>query len=185
METYNGNDIFAPFNAGLYGIDDNGERSLDEDASKISILAGFKEEYRKDIEEALKSAGLALVKLEYYSPKFYNFATDSLDITISLENQEAYLSACEKVREDIQARLDANKSYDGYMALTADTFEEAVEKHQTPVITALLAHIDFSGFDKYDYLEWNYACEACELIHEDKEYLTDEEVATITACEAA
>ena len=31
---YNGNDVFAPFNAGLYGVDEDSDRALQYDESK-------------------------------------------------------------------------------------------------------------------------------------------------------
>jgi hypothetical protein len=72
MTTYNGNDIFYPFNAGLYGIDDD----FDFDKSIQSIMNGFIAEYQKQITDTLHKSGLKFVSLKWFFPKEYNYMTN-------------------------------------------------------------------------------------------------------------
>lgn len=183
--TYNGNDVFAPFNAGLYGIEDDGERSMQFEESKDSILSAFKEEYEEEIASKLEGAGLKLEGFNYYSPRQYNFSTDSIDIELSIVSEDKFKTAMEPLRAKVQAILDANKSYDGYLALTSESFEEAVEGMELPCIRALLSDIDFSEsrFYLYEHLEYAYACESCGLIHEDRIYLSKEDEQKVEKCE--
>lgn len=184
-KTYNGNDLFHPFNAGLYGYDEDSDRSMQNEESKASILSAFKGEYEDEIREALAIAGIRLDGFAYYSPREYNFATDSIDLTITLEDEGKYIEATNARRAEIQAMLDANRSYDGYMALTSDTFEEARDRMELPVIRALLAGIDFEEFDIDEHIEYAYPCEHCDLIHEDREYMDAEDLAKVEECEKA
>lgn len=187
QKTYNGNDVFAPFNAGLYGIDDDPDCSLLVDESKASILAGFEAEYKPAIVKALADAGIEYIGLEYYSPRFYNYATDSIDLKIEVINEAKLKAALLAKREEITEALAANKASDGYMPLTADSFEEVLAGLQDPdiiAITAILAGIPFADFDIYDSLEWDYPCENCGRIHSEKEYEEPEDATRIEACEA-
>lgn len=183
---YNGNSVFAPFNAGLYGIDDGGsDRMLLLDDSKAEILRAFKNEFETKIIGALAVAGIHYRGLEWWSPREYNFATDSIDLKVEFDDIEegAYRHQCELRKEKIQKLLDDNKSYDGYMALTPDTYEEAVEQGSIAVIMALLSDIDFSEFDIYEHLMYEYPCEVCERIHgHDAEYGDDEQKAELQKC---
>lgn len=182
---YNGNHVFAPFNAGLYGIDEgDSESSLQNEESKEAVLAAFKARFEKEITEALAKAGIEYVSLNYYSPRYYNFETDSIDLTISADvDMDAYKAALEPLREKVQKRLDENKSYSGYMSHTSATFEEARDNFEVPCIAALLAGIDFEDFDIYDHLVYAYPCEECGLIHEDVDYMDEEDTAKVKACE--
>lgn len=183
---YNGNDIFAPFNAGLYGYGDyDTDRSFQFDESKTEILAAFRGEYEEAIRDALASAGIEYKGLSYYSPKYYNFSTDSIDLALELVDVEKYHAALEPHRALVQKLLDENESYDGYMALTSDHFEEARDNFEPPCIQALLSGIDFENFDINEHIAYAYPCESCELIHEDIEYMDDKETATVKKCEAA
>lgn len=183
-KTYNGNDIFEPFNAGLYGYgDDDGDRSFQFDTSKEAILDAFKSEYEDEIREALEKAGLKFESLEYYSPKYYNFSTDSIDLALSVVDEEKYKAAMQPLRDRVQAALDANESYDGYMALTSEGFTEAVDRMEAPCIQALLAGIAFEEFDINEHIDYAYPCESCELIHEDIEYMDADDTAKVKACE--
>lgn len=185
---YNGNDIFAPFNAGLYGYGDwDTDRSFQFDESKSEILTAFTSEYVDEIKKALAAAGIEYKGLAYFSPNYYNFSTDSIDLTIEIVDVDKYNAALEPYRATVQAALDANKSYDGYMALTSDTFEEARDNFEPPCIQALLSGIDFSDerFDINEHIAYAYPCETCELIHEDAEYLNADDVLKVKECEAA
>jgi hypothetical protein len=187
-QKFNGNDIFAPFNGGLYDIgayDD--DRAMQIDESKENILQEFKREYEDTIRDTLASAGVHYIGLAYYSPKFYNFATDSIDLECDIVDTVKLVEALKAKREAIQSALDANKSYDGYMAMTPDTFDEVIQEAERGhlnimAVTVLLSGIPFADFDIYEYLIYEYACEVCEKIHGDYEYYSEEDQAIITAC---
>lgn len=181
---YNGNDIFTNFDAGLYGIHDYEDCTVDIENSKIDILEAFKKEFETDIAEKLANAGLKLENLEYYSPKFYNYATDSIDIAVSLENEKLLLEYINNNTAMIQKILDSNKSYNGYIALTPDDITGVYNNGDIDIslITAILSNIDFSDFDIYEYLVINYPCETCELVHEDVEWFDSEDTAKAKAC---
>ena len=193
-KTYNGSDIFVPYNFGLYGIDDyNTDSSLRYQESKDAIRDAFITEHGDEITTTLASYGLSPTLYQYYSPKFYNFATDSLDLTVEVTNPELYIIATEApdFKARVQALCDANKSYDGYTALTADDATESINKMDTCTMQAILAPIfkditdDNASYLLNDNLQWNYACDRCNLIHEDMEYYgSDEEKATVKECKA-
>lgn len=183
---YNGNDVFHPFNAGLYGIDDC-DRALQYDESKESILAAFQGEYAEAIGKALEAAGLRVIGYEYYSPKYYNYATDSIDIEVDVADMRKLLAYIDTHKDAIQARLDANEAYDGYMPLTHSSFDELksdIKLHNVDitVVTHILSGIDFASFDLNEYLEWEYPCETCDRIHGEIENENDEDAALIRAC---
>lgn len=190
LTKYNGNDVFAPFNAGLYGLDDGGDRSLQYDDSKAEILRAFEKEYKKEIIETLASAGIEYKGLEYWSPKYYNYSTDSIDLEIEIVDRALLLAALEKHRPAIEKAMADNKSYDGYMALTANTWDQMLEKLDSRgldiiAVTVLLSGIDFEDFDIYDHLVYEYACDDCKMIHADTEYHNDDQKKKVADCIAA
>lgn len=153
---YNGNDVFAPFNAGLYGYED-----IDIKESKESIMLNFKLEFENEISKTLKKAGITYLDLEWWSPKEYNFATDSIDLECVVENPQKLKEALLAQKEEIEAKLKTNKSYDGYIALTADSFWELLPnamKGNVDIIAiqVLLSDISFQNFEMEDHLIWDH-----------------------------
>lgn len=166
--TYDGNAVFAvPDGFGLYGHDD-----IDFDATKAEIEHGFKKEYESQIKSALAKVGIAYVGMDYFSPREYNFDTDSLDLRIRVKDKGKFRKAIVENRASIQKNLDKNKSYDGYMATTvrsvdfelerldkdiklrlSDSRYEGDEYEPDTIVLAVILNkrVDFSGFDKYDY----------------------------------
>lgn len=189
---YNGNAVFSPFNAGLYGIDDgDSDRSMQWSESKEEILRAFKREYETQIKDALDTAGLEYVGLEYYSPRFYNFETDSIDLELQVRDEAKLRAALEKRKEKILAAMKANKSYDGYMAFTADKWEDVIDRYGDPdilAVRAFLSGIDFEDATErivYENLVYEYPCEHCDRIHAEYDNESDEDKAKIDACKVA
>ena len=185
---YNGNDIFAPFNAGLYGADSDEYQSLQYEESKKTILADFKSEYEEEIKKALANVGITYVGLSYYSPRFYNYSTDSVDLECEVSDKEKLLAFMRTNAKEIDSDLAKNVSYDGYIALTKDTYAEAIEAVENGeavdiiVMSKILSSIDFEEFEIYDSMCWAYQCDECKLIHEDIDYLSDEDKETMQKC---
>lgn len=187
---YNGNDVFKPFNAGLYGIDDSdSDRSMQWQESKDAILEAFKREYAQQITDALALAGIKYIGLEYYSPRFYNYSTDSIDLECEIVDAGKCREAVLAKREVIEKGLRANVSYDGYMARTVDTFEEVlegIEKDDLDIIalTVLLSGIDFTDAQEmmYEVLVYDYPCEKCDRIHSELENESEENAKIIQDC---
>jgi len=143
---YNGRTLYKELNFNLYG------EEVAFNNSKESILRAFKSEYETIISMDLQLAGLELVKLEYYSPKFYNYEGDSIDPEIEVVDQAKLDTYIKNNTAGIQALLDANKSYDGYIALTPDTVEDINNDELMIVIQHIFNGIDFSDFDIYDHM---------------------------------
>ena len=190
--TYNGNDIFHPYNFGLYGMDDySSEMSLDWNETKENIRTEFISEHGQAIETELAKYGLIPVKYEYYSPRFYNFKTDSLDLTVKVTNPELYIIATEspEFKARVQKLCDANKSYDGYMSFTPDNADESINKMDAVLMQAILAPVfqnvteEEASAKIYEWSIYNYACETCNLIHKDIEYYNDKDADIIKKCE--
>lgn len=110
---YVGNSLFG-LDFGLYDTDVN----LDSEKTKKNITTAFNNEYKDQIKNALDSIGLKYEKVEYYSPQFYNYKTDSLDLVISVANIETFKKYVIKNTEEINKLLFKNNSYDGYIATT-------------------------------------------------------------------
>jgi hypothetical protein len=146
--TYNGNDIFKDFNAGLYPYDD-----IDFQESKNSILNAFKSEYQDIITDTLALAGLEYMDLTYFSPSQYNYTTDSIDLTITIKDNVKLLQAIDDKKDIIQSILNDNKSYDGYISLTPDDITGIYKDNDLniAVIQAILLDIDFQEFDITDH----------------------------------
>lgn len=151
--TYNGNDIFAPFNAGLYGYDD-----INWDESKENILEEFTKEFEIQIRNKLTEFGLEFVKLKYHSPKYYNYNTDSIDLTLKINDQQILREKLETIRPQFIQAMKDNKAYDSYMPLTTDDWEEIIDKGQLSIlaVTEILKPINFSRFDISELLVWDY-----------------------------
>jgi hypothetical protein len=151
--TYNGNDIFGELNFGLYGWED-----IDFIESKKEILHNFSYQYKDKIAETLAKYGMKFKKLKWFSPRQYNFMTDSIDLELKVVDKKRLIQAVIDKQEDILAKLRENKSYDGYMALTASSIEEVIDDINegkgldTIALRVLLGDIDFSDFRIEDYI---------------------------------
>ena len=167
--------IYAYKDIGLYGYDD-----IRFDESKEEILRNFKKEYEGDIKEALKSIGIILKDIKTWSPRAYNFDSDKIDIEIYSDiDKIKFKEAILKHKEDIQNNLDANKSYDGYTALTVRSIEEELENldklDYEPDIIVLISIlnklVNTSSFEYTDYLVFEQLeyCNTCK-----REYPIDE-----------
>ena len=119
--TYDGTAIFGNF--GLYEVDEE----VDIEASKESVFEAFSLEHKNEIIDLLKSVGLKYQKLEYYSPKYYNFANDSIDLTIRITNRPKLINYINKNKEAIQELLSNNRSYDGYISTTKSYVSEIID----------------------------------------------------------
>lgn len=154
--TYAGS-IFG-LNFGLYGYDD-----IDFKESKKAIECEFKYQYEEKLKQTLEKIGLKYVRLNYYSPRFYNFETDSIDLIISNKVDIVKLSKyVDKYQDEINKKLYENKSYDGYFARTVSNVETEVKNminfnYEPDIIvlkTILHKKIDFSNFEVNDYLSF-------------------------------
>lgn len=152
--TYAGKDLFK-LDFELYGYED-----IEPTESKVEILNAFKEEYEEILKGTLKVIGLEFKELSYYFPKYYNFETDSVDLTICVKDKKLFKNYILKHKDEIQKELDANQSYDGYMATTTSSVESELEDLEQPhyepdviVLSVILRSlINFEDFDINDYL---------------------------------
>jgi hypothetical protein len=144
---------------GLYGYED-----IDFKESKDAIEHEFKVEYEEKLKQILEKIGLKYVRLDYYSPRFYNFETDSIDLVISKEIQTAKLEKyIKKYQDEINEKLSENKSYDGYFATTVSNVETELElmnkfnyEPDIIVLKTILHHkIDFTDFDMNDHVVYS------------------------------
>ena len=147
----NGNNVFN-VNFGLYNYDD-----INFNQSKENILINFKCDYEQKIKAILKTYGIKLVGLIYYSPEYYNFDNDSIDLIIKIADKKTLKKAILKQSDKIQEQLNKNCSYDGYMAITPYNIKEVlnnINNDDIDVITlrVLLNNIDFNDFDLNEYL---------------------------------
>ncbi len=166
-QTYDGNSLYnqtndQKINFGLYGLDD-----IKFNASKSNIAKAFKLCYANLIKEALESINLKYHGMKYYSPTYYNYSTDSLDLVISMpKNWDAkkYFQFIDTNAEQVKEHLEANTSYDGYMAMTKDSIADEKESYLhdpltfTPDIIILSFYlnslIDFSDFEASEFIEF-------------------------------
>ena len=127
MVTYQGSWNIS-FN--LYGVED--EHFLFEE-TKEAILKHMREEHLKPLQERFKEWGIDLKDFVYYSPKYYNYTGDSLDLVLSISDRALYES---KVKSDysevVKTTLD-NKSCDGYISFSANSKEEILEDKETHI----------------------------------------------------
>ena len=145
-------------------VDENGERvsfnlyeaeDIDGEQSKENILSVFKREHLPKLKKVFSAKGLSLTKVEYYSPKSYNFEGDSLDLTIKISNKAKLKKYIQSNKSKLQDMLGQNVSRDGYMALTAGSVEEVlsnIDKGDIDpmVVTMILREYPISQYDVYD-----------------------------------
>ena len=146
-----GNNVFN-INFGLYNYDD-----LDFNESKENILINFKNNYEQKIKAILKSCGIKLIRFVYYSPKYYNFENDSIDLIIKIVDKKILKKAILKQKDKIQELLNKNSSYDGYIATTPYDIKEVLENlnnNDIDVLTlrSLLNNIDSNTFKLTNFL---------------------------------
>ena len=60
-------------------------------------------------------------------PKAYNFSGDDVDLVVKIKDKEKLKAFIKTNKENIQKMLDANKSYDGYMALTSSRVDDIID----------------------------------------------------------
>jgi hypothetical protein len=141
---------------------------IDFGESKENIQRDFEREFKERLVEALRGVGLEFVRLQYFSPREYNFMGDSLDLVIKVKDRGKFKQAIEEYTPEIQVALDKNKSYDGFIATTVDSVEEELDmlkcnsagqftdRGYEPdflVLSVILNKlVDFSGFSIWDSL---------------------------------
>lgn len=83
-------------------------------------------EYIEDLEADLQDLlpSLKIKAGEIYSPKYYNFATDNIDLEVELDLAEV-LAIVSEERDSFDDFLRANySSYDGFLSHTANNYNE-------------------------------------------------------------
>ena len=108
---------------GLYQFED-----IDFENTKENIISNMRENHLIPLIRLFGKAGLYLHDFEYFSPKSYNYESDSIDLIVSVSDRRKLLSFIEKNRTGIQKLLNMNKSRDGYIALTEDSVDEIKDK---------------------------------------------------------
>ena len=146
MISYAGNTLY-PFSFGLYDID------CDFEASKERIETEFKALYEDKIKEVLKKNGLKYMGMDYFSPNAYNYANDSLDLNLEVVNKDKLKEWVLAHAVEINARLKANKSYDGCIAATPNSLsDEDLSSPSIVVLGVMLEAIDFKEWETTDYI---------------------------------
>jgi hypothetical protein len=161
-QIYDGNGLFK-VNCNLYGYED-----LNHAETLEAIRQGFEDNFKADLITALDEIGLKFIGFKTFSPAFYNFDGDSIDLEIGIIDVKKYINAVAKNETAINELLKANKSYDGYMARTVlSTVEEIKDAKEDPDFTPdiiplsylLSKKIDFAGgIDIGDYFIYDYEC---------------------------
>jgi len=118
---YNGGVVFGDF--GLYELE-----GINFEASKKEILKEFKKKYELRIKKILSHNGLKLVGFNYYSPYYYNYNNDNIDLIIKIVNKNKLIKFIKDNQKQIQDKLDNNKSYDGFISLTKNDIQEVIKE---------------------------------------------------------
>jgi len=72
--------------------------------------------------------GVEILGYEIHCPRCYNHEVDSLDLKVGEHYDKSKLKAqINTFRAEIDSKLKANKSYDGYLALTVSSVNEELE----------------------------------------------------------
>lgn len=149
---YEGNAVFRPINFGLYGY----EVDMDFEETKDNILRAFVRDYSKAITSVLNKCGMEFVGLKWFSPREYNFTTDSLDLVAKVSDKMRVLEYIVRNRAKIQRLMDSNRSYDGFISTTESSVDDellnlAVDYNYRPdlmVVAAMLEGAeDFKDFE--------------------------------------
>lgn len=124
-ETYQGHWIDNDGKALSFNL--YGEDEIDFDDTKRSFMDNMNEKHFSNLRKNFHQAGLKLHGFKWFSPKFYNYQGDSIDVVVSVNDRKRLISFISNYSNDIQKMLNGNSSYDGYMALTATTVTEIIE----------------------------------------------------------
>lgn len=91
---------------------------------------------------------------ELYSPRFYNFATDQVELTVDYDKDTILLFA-ENNKEDFNTFLKENySSYDGFSSSTANNYSEWMEDFISDNVQSIGAVLTFIFRDELeDYQE--------------------------------
>lgn len=159
--TYNGSDIF-PGACGLYAYDSDSPYDFDylevlEEAKEI-----FTKDYLPQINRTLEIAGLKCVDFTPFIPREFNFMDSALDPVLIIEDEDKLHKYLTTNKIELQKALDANKSYDGFIATTEENIEEEIKacieykKEYTPdvlIIKHLLKEISTEVTQNFDLNE--------------------------------
>ena len=104
------------------------EEEINFEITKQNILNNMNKNHLPKVRELFSHAGLLVHRFDYYSPSSYNYEGDSMDLEISIRDKVKLKRFILSQRKDIQAALDSNKSYDGYIALTQDNIEDVFKE---------------------------------------------------------
>jgi hypothetical protein len=118
---------------------------------------------RGKFNEILRSIGLEIDSIEQYSPKYYNYENDDLTIILDMLDKNKYIEYLKDNRNGIEAMLNKNKSYDGYIATTVKNVDEEIKNvrlDKDPDIICIayaLSNQDIytqeDVYDDYEYIE--------------------------------
>lgn len=156
---YEGNAVFSPINFGLYGYD-----NINFEESKESIEAGFRRELEKFIRATLDLYGMEYLGLEWFSPREYNFSTDSLDLVARVVDKNKIKAFIIDKGARIKELMAANHSRDGFISHTQDSLTEELNdleigedyRPDLLVVKAMLEALktDFEDFEIEEHLAW-------------------------------
>ena len=155
---YSGNDLFKIKNNSHFGLYTYEDLNFNE--TKDEVLQNFKENFESNLKKVLKKIGLKYSGLIYYSPKYYNYDNDSVDLNLRVINKNLFKKYILKFKKEIDLNLNKNNSYDGYTALTISNYKSEIENlnnsnYEPDILilkTILNSLIDFSNFNICDYM---------------------------------
>jgi len=110
-------------NFNLYGMED-----IDPVESKKQILNEIETKHLTTVKDIFKKVGIKFIKFIYYSPAFYNYEGDDLNVELEIADKRKLIDFTKRNAIEIEKRLNKNKSYSGYTSFTADTIEEVISE---------------------------------------------------------
>jgi hypothetical protein len=93
---------------------------------------------------------------ELYSPRFYNFATDQVELTVDYDKDEILNFAKENKEEFNSFLKDNYSSYDGFSSSTANNYSEWLEDFTTDNVQSIGAVLTFIFEDEIDDYQENF-----------------------------
>lgn len=124
-----------------------------------------------------------------YSPKYYNFATDNIDLTVTVDKRKLYKFAKENKNEFDKFLKDNYSSYDGFYSNTANSYNDWLtdfKGNNDQSIGAILTYL-LATENEYNSLSERQK-EFVELVYDNSYYnefvdttLIDSELSRITA----
>jgi hypothetical protein len=97
---------------------------------------------------------------ELYSPKYYNFATDNVELTVDFDKEQV-LKYAEQNKEQFDIYLKENySSYDGFTSFTANNYFEWAEDFKNDNVQAIGAILSYLFRDEMESYQ-NDFLEAC------------------------